>query len=223
MYLQLWYSPFVYSGGYFMKSHAMRKMLLGSVALGSLVSLSGISWAGPLIRLAAEFDYFGETAGKSTLVPPDGTAAGAGGIPIYRKTVTVPKGANTLYVTLSAAGQTQEDATACFAANLLDVGAGTSVPFNAGQTGANCFGPQPGWVALLKQPCAGVAYADGNCQDNSISYQWCTAVTPGVIRDVEIRMATGVENKEVFIETAHFYVDAASVPGGCVQATPPAG
>ena len=211
-----------------MKDHAMRKLLLGSVALGSLVSLSGISWAGPLIRLAAEFDYFGEAGvsnGVSTVIAPDGTAAGAGGRPIYRKRVSVPGTTNTLYVTLSATGQTQDDTAACFTANLLDVGAGTSVPFNAGQTGANCNGPQPGWVALLKQPCAVVAGAEGNCQDNSISYQWCTAVAPGV-HDVEIRMATGVAGKEVFIESAHFYVDAASLPAAsrCVKAaTPPAG
>jgi hypothetical protein len=204
-----------------MKNHAMRKLLLGSVALGSLVSLSGLSWAGPLIRLAAEFDYFGEGEGVSTDIAPDGAAAGAGGIPIYSKTVSVPRTANTLYVTLSATGQTQDDAAACFAANL------NNVPFNSRQTDATCAGPQPGWIALLKQPCADAAPGQpGDCHDNSISYQWCTAVTTPGDHEVEIRMATGEEGKQVFIEAAHFYVDAASLlpaEQGCVQATRPAG
>jgi hypothetical protein len=208
------------------KNHAMHRLLLGSVALGSLVSLSGISWGGPLIRLAAEFDYFGSEA--TTTLTPD-TDRGAA---IYRKTVSVPGTANTLYLTLSATGHTQNGATSCFSA-FIDGNF-----FNPGPTAADCAGQQPGWIALQKLPGPDLfppgtlcgTGGDGStgptdCLSNSISYQWCTAVTPGS-HEVEIRMATGQEGNAVSINTAHFYVDAASLPAAsrCVQViTPPAG
>jgi hypothetical protein len=193
----------------------MRKLLLGSVAVGSLVSFSGGSLAGPLNRLAAEFDFFGVEAFTDANPP---------GIEIYRKQVSVPRNADTLYLTLSTTGDAHNGAASCFTA-LLDGGF-----FNPGEQGAaRCADggstPVPGWITLLKLPNGGAGGCNnggggaGDCHDNSIYYQWCTAVSPGA-HEVEIRMASDTVGSPVFIEQAHFYIDASRGPG-CTQAGTP--
>jgi hypothetical protein len=192
-----------------MNRRTLYKVMCVSAAVGSVVALPAVSSAqeGVLRRLVAEFDFFGFEA-FTTSEPP--------GIAIYRKTVVVPKRANTLYLTLSTTGDTHDGAASCFTA-LLD-----GAFFNpGGQGAARCADggetPVDGWITLLKLPgqigdpggtnCDDGAGGPGDCHDNSIYYQWCTPVEPGE-HEVEIRMATDTEGDAVFIEQAHFYVDA---------------
>jgi hypothetical protein len=209
-----------------MNRNMLRKAIFVSGALGSLVALPAVSWAqdGALRRLVAEFDFF--APGQEAV-----TAAEPPGIAIYRKTVDVPKRTNTLYLTLSTTGDTHDGAASCFTA-LLD-----GVFFNpGGQGAARCAGggeiSVPGWITLLKLPgqigdpggtnCEDGGGGPGDCHDNSIYYQWCTLVEPGK-HEVEIRMASDTNGDPVFIEQAHFYVDASRFKEGkgCVQAETP--
>jgi hypothetical protein len=206
-----------------MKRKMLSKAVLVSGALGSLVALPAVVSAQDFLRrLAAEFDFFGFEA-QTAAEPP--------GIAIYRKTVDVPHPTNTLYLTLSTTGDTHDGAASCFTA-LLD-----GAFFNpGGQGAARCAGggetPVEGWITLLKLPgqtgdpggtnCDDGGGGPGDCHDNSIYYQWCTPVEPGK-HEVEIRMASDTEGKTVFIEQAHFYVDASRFreEKGCVQAETP--
>jgi hypothetical protein len=206
-----------------MNRRIMRDTICASAALGALLAFPQMPAAqGALARLVAEFDYFGFEA-FTDLEPP--------GIAIYRKRISVPKRANTLYLTLSTTGDTHDGAASCFSA-LLDGNF-----FNpGGQGAARCAGggetSVPGWITLLKLPgqigdpggsnCDDGGGGPGDCHDNSIYYQWCTPVHAGD-HEVEIRMATDTAGKAVFIEQAHFYVDASFFRDerGCVQAETP--
>jgi hypothetical protein len=206
-----------------MKRKMLSKAVLVSGALGSLVALPAVASAqDALRRLVAEFDFFGFEA-FTDAEPP--------GIAIYRKTVDVPHRTNTLYLTLSTTGDTHDGAASCFTA-LLD-----GAFFNpGGQGAARCAQggetPVEGWITLLKLPgqigdpggtnCDDGGGGPGDCHDNSIYYQWCTPVEPGK-HEVEIRMASDTQGKAVFIEQAHFYVDASGFKEerGCVQAETP--
>jgi hypothetical protein len=205
-----------------MKRQTLCKAIFVSGALGALVAVPAVSSAGPLHRLVAEFDYFGFEA-FTDLEPP--------GIAVYKKTVFVPKSTNTLYLTLSTTGDAHDGAASCFTA-LLD-----GAFFNpGGQGAATCAGggttPVDGWITLLKLPgqigeefganCDDGGGGPGDCHDNSIYYQWCTPVKPGK-HEVEIRMASDTNGKQVFIEQAHFYVDASFFKRGrgCAQAKTP--
>jgi hypothetical protein len=129
-----------------MNRNILRKAVLVSGALGSLVALPAVSSAddGALKRLVAEFDFFAPGQEAATAAEPPGIA-------IYRKTVDVPKRTNTLYLTLSTTGDTHDGAASCFTA-LLD-----GAFFNpGGQGAARCAGggdiSVPGWITLLKLP-----------------------------------------------------------------------
>lgn len=162
---------------------------------------------GSLRRLAADGLYHGGGEASTALEPP--------GVDIYQKTVLVPLGVNTLYLTMSTTGDAHGGAGSCFSANV------DGNFFNGGDQGAarcadNATTPVSGWVTLLKLPdivdavttnCNSGGGGSGDCHDNSITYQWCTPITPGV-HDVEVRMATSNAGQPVFIEQAFFYVDA---------------
>jgi hypothetical protein len=167
---------------------------------------------GAIFRLAADPLYFGPGEEASTDVDALGD-----GSQIYSKSIFVPPGKNTLFLTMSTTGDQHDGAAQCFTARL------DGVFFNpGGQGAARCADsgstPVPGWVTLQKTPAA-TGGADncneggggaGDCHDNSIHYEWCTAITPGV-HEVEVRMATDSNGKTVFIEQAFFYVDAAQL------------
>ena len=208
-----------------MNRNMLRTTVFVSGALVSLAALPAVSSAddGDLKRLVAEFDFFGFEA-STDAEPP--------GIAIYRKTIDVPHRTNTLYLTLSTTGDTHDGAASCFTA-LLD-----GVFFNpGGQGAARCADggetPVEGWITLLKLPgqigdpggtnCEDGGGGPGDCHDNGIYYQWCTPVEKGK-HEVEIRMASDTNGKAVFIEQAHFYVDASHFrkkEQGCAQAETP--
>jgi len=178
--------------------------------------------AQPLRRLSAEFS---EWAGGQEQSTAQGT--GTNGIAVYRKTVFVPNATNILYVTMSTTGDQHDGAGVLFACRVngpnplgpnnrfCNPGAGGAPPPTA-----------PGWIRLQKTPQPGVVTncddgngGSGDCHDNGIYYQWCTHVYPGV-NTVTIRMASSNPGDRVFIEKAHWYIDASRMIPGCQQAAP---
>ena len=147
-----------------------------------------------LLRLTAEFSQFDNSEISTSNTVP--------GIAIYQKIVNVPDGCDTLYVTISAVADELDSALwlTC------------KVDFVFCNGGAPYATDTPGWIS--------VQYIPGEFEDNSIYYTWCTAITPGT-HDVEIRMASGTQDLYVYLEAAHYYVDASFTGGGCVQAAPP--
>jgi len=210
--------------------NTLSRIAVGLTALASLVAIATPTLAGgPLLRLDANWNYFGFEA--STLNDADNPTALTGGTAVYTKVVFVPAGANTIYVTMSTTGDGHDGAASCFTA-LVD-----GAFFNAGTQGAAAcadgdLAPPTqvgGWVNLLKTPAGGGAVncndgggGDGDCHDNGIYYTWCTPITPGT-HTVEVRMATDTQNSVVFIEQAFFYVDASFIKGSnrCVQTPVP--
>jgi hypothetical protein len=167
-----------------------------------------------LQRLSAEFRNFngGET---STTLPIPGISA-------YSKSLAVPGGVNTLFVTISTTVDTHGGVAALFSCNV------DGVFCNPG----NGFAAPAGWIALSKHfnydsvtYNGGVSGGDGrggngDMHDNNVYYTWCTAVTPGN-HTVEIRLASSDDGGGSFqdpgldMEASHFYIDAASLPDRC--------
>ena len=153
-----------------------------------------------LLRLTAEFSQFDNSEISTSNTVP--------GIAIYQKIVNVPDGCDTLYVTISAVAD-ELDSALWLTCKVDFVFCNGGTPSATGT---------PGWIAMQHIP--GVVLCGGFCEDNSIYYTWCTAITPGT-HAVEIRMATSVQDFGVFLEAAHYYLDASNTGGGCVQAAPP--
>jgi hypothetical protein len=170
-----------------------------------------------LVRLSAQFKRWDQTLSFTDAPIP--------GITVYQKSVFVPSGMNTLYVTVSATGATHGGNVlnmACF----LD-----GVECNPGTTAAL---EVPGWIALQahnpERPvnsifCCGDPLAFIEADDlhsNSLHYTWCTPVTAGTTHTVSIKMASsdfGADDDTVFLEGIHFFIDG-NTPGTgsqCVQ------
>lgn len=176
--------------------------------------------AGPLHRLAANFDFFGPGEEAFTSIDADNPDPLNGGLAIYNQSVSVPLGHNVLFISLSTTGDTHEGAASCFTAKVDGAFANPG-----GQGAARCADagatPVPGWVTLQKMtvPTRGSDNCDdgvggaGDCHDNNINYTWCAPTKRGK-HDVEIRMATDIQGENVFIEQAHFNVDSATLPKG---------
>ncbi len=221
--------------------HTGMLVLIALLALGLCIPTD--TWAGVLERLSAEFRNF-DFAGSETstivgVAPLPGTAAGDDGVVVYTKTLFVPPGLNTLFVTISATGDTH-------AGSALLLSCRVDGAFcNPGPSGASAV--PPGWIALQKHFNYDTTYTPapndplavfapngdggggrGDMHDNSLNYTWCTKVPPstagavGGVHRVEIRMATSSVGDRVFFENAHFYIDAAKLrPGSdCVQGAP---
>ena len=237
-------------GKYTMKA----KTVMNAALIAALASFLGAADAeavrgtacnAPIERLAADFDYFGQFVESSTQseasavvgfgnVPQLSRADNLGdGLRIYDKTVFVPTGKNTAYVTMSTTGDSHGGAGSCFSCVITDP-AGTRTFCNpGGQGAARCALDGnlnvPGWISLLKLPeptastnCNDGAGGTADCHDNSIHYEWCVPVEAGTHR-VELWMATSHDNETVFIEQAHFYIDASCIRGQnrCTQAPTP--
>jgi hypothetical protein len=214
----------------------MRNIVLAGFALLlSVIWLSADVWAqgGPILRLAADFKNFDGTE-TSTMVGVD-PAAGLDGIAVFRKTVFVPAGVNTLYVTISTTGDSHDGAAIWMACRV------NGVPCNPGFGGAG--GTPAGWIALQKHKnwigIAGPLFGDGgggggDVHDNSLYYTWCTKTRDlvGGPTTVELRMGSsgptrpdetgGIFPPFVFFEAAHFYIDASRITGNnaCTPAPP---
>ena len=154
-------------------------------------------WCGDLtlLRLSAEFRRWDGDEDNTTLAPP--------GISVYTKTVDVPDGCDTLYVTISATG---------------DAHGGSQILLTCLVDGAFCnpggaFGATPGWIALQRHGPV------DDFHDNNVNYQWCVPVTPATTVTVQVRLAKGdglAATGVVFLQQEHFYIDASQTSGGCV-------
>ena len=152
--------------------------------------------AGPLVRLAADYDFSGE---QSTTAEPG--SGGSGGEVIYDKIVYPPASANTLYVIFSGQGD-QHDFSNTMMTCLVDT--------------VQCGGGK--WTTLQN-------FDDNDYHDNGIHYTWCKAITPGKsFRHVEVKLASS-DGEDVYVENMTYYVDAAFTPHGCtdIGGTPEAG
>lgn len=137
----------------------------------------------PIVPLAAEWDFDGESS--TTTLPGDG------GEVLWHRGVSIPPGANTLFITFSGTGD-QHDSS---------------------QTLMKC------WVH--NDPCSGddwvvlQYYGDEDYHDNNINYTWCEALHPGPRnRIVQLNLASS-GGSDVYVEQMHFYVSAAFLPHGC--------
>jgi hypothetical protein len=185
-----------------------RSLIVSLVALGFMVSAQ----AQNLIRKSAEFRNFdGSETVTGALASAVLPGPGSGGFSIYTKVIAAGIGENILYATISATGDTHDGAATQFSANV------DGVACNPGFPGA---APAPaGWITLQKMPASPTAAncfdgggGGGDCHDNAISYQWCCVLPPASVavggpHTVNLRMASST-GAAVFIESAHFYIDA---------------
>jgi hypothetical protein len=188
----------------------MTKTIFNSLII-SLFALGMSAQAQNLIRKSAEFRNFNGSETVCT-VEGSGSPPGSGGCSIYTKIIAAGIGENILYVSMFAAGDTHGGAASDFTAN-VDGNA-----CNPGQAGASAS--QDGWITLNKIPaaagtsnCNDGGGGSGDCHDNAISYQWCCVlpadeVAVGGPHTVNLRMGTDTAGEAVFIENAHFFIDA---------------
>lgn len=186
--------------------------------------------SGPLFRLSADYETFGNPSEVFTNVAP--LPGGAGGKVIYDKLVVVPADVNTLYVTISAVGDGHGGARLELAC-LVD-----GLPCNAG---GNPIGDSPtGWLTALRHKDYNDNYAitnlfsgdgsggAGDLHDNTVYYTWCMRVSePGARHDVQVKLGSktpiGERGGNVFLEAIHFFIDASFIEGEdqCSRVFPP--
>ena len=171
-----------------------KKRIVGGAAMVLFIGLFAFGLfipsttsAGVINRLTAQFKVWDGNEIFTTAAIP--------GIVIYSKSVTVPLDANTLFITFSTTGDCHDGAVSQFGAFL------NGAPANPGTTAAN---GTPGWINLL--------FPADDLHDNNINYTWCAPVKPGKKYHVELRMASS-NGGEVFIEGAHFFIDATYLSG----------
>ncbi len=214
--------------------HPVRTLILtaGMALLVSGVWFSTETWAqgGPIVRLAADYLNFDGTETSTTATADPAT--GEDGIPVFQKTLFVPAGVNTLYVTISTTGDTHDGAALWLSCRV------NGAFCNPGFGGA--AGAPPGWIALQKHKnwvgISGFLSGDGgggggDVHDNSMYYTWCVKTpTAGGPARFELRLASsgsdfetgGVAPPTVFFEAAHVYIDASRItgPNQCTPAPP---
>jgi len=175
-------------------------VFIGLLVLGVWTPSEALAWAcsnNNLQRLVAEFAYKDGSIAFTDQQPP--------GIVIYENDqVIVPDGCDTLYVTIAATAQEDDGMWLTCEVDFNFCNAGFD--FGTGNT--------QGWVSIQHLPFAVVGGPTG------IYYTWCTPITPGA-HVVDIRMASDNVSSQVFLDFAHFYIDASFTGGGCVQAAPP--
>lgn len=204
------------------------------IALGLIVLwMPKPASAQALIRLDSEFHGSKEGGSVYTYVP-----ALAGGTQIWSKTLVVPSGYNTAYVTISTEGEDFFGVALqleCLVDNYV-----CSPDFSGGE-----FDAPAGWITPLKHffydteyflPDGTPAYAGdllggtGDMHDNSINHTWCFNVKPGT-HTFSIKMGNscgqyltpycGDEDATPYVvmENINFYIDAsASSTGQCTAA-----
>jgi hypothetical protein len=182
----------------------------------------------PIKRFSAEFKNFNGTETETDAAVP--------GVLVYSKTLTFGSDTNTVYVTMSAVGDTH-NGNAEWLNCTVD-----GNPCNPGFGGA--AGAPAGWIAVSKHfnydatcngglGCGFTGSGDGgggngDMHDNSIYYTWCSPIAPGV-HTIQINMAAAPSNgasfltgdNHVFFEAAHFYIDGSKPVAGsaCVATT----
>ena len=190
-----------------------RWFFLVPVIAAASLAVAALSEAQFLQRLTADFKNFNRTETATAVsAEADGDPDG---VNLFTKTVFVPPNVNTLYVTISATGDTHNGAAIWLSCRV------DGVFCNPGTGGAGQA--PPGWIALQKHLNYGLGFAgdggggDGDAHDNSLYYTWCMPVKESGPKQIAIKMASsGIDNESpdqrtrptVFIEAAHFYVDA---------------
>jgi hypothetical protein len=179
---------------------------------------NGVGNSGYVRRYAANFTAYGFEI--FTNAPP--AANGQGGLIIYNKNFFVADDINTLYVRVSATGDTHGGARLQLSC-LVD-----GQPCNPG---ANPVGGAPtGWITLSRHDnyndnYVGPGFAGdggggaGDVHDNAIMKMWCTPFeTKAGTHNVQVRMASntapgdpGSAGQLVFMEGVDFTIDGARV------------
>jgi hypothetical protein len=175
--------------------------------------------SGYVRRYAANFTAYGFELVTNVAPAP----AGQGGTVIYNKNFFVADDINTLYVTISATGDTHGGARLQLAC-LID-----GAPCNPG-AGDPSGGAPSGWFTASRHDnyndnYLGAGYSGdggggaGDVHDNSIHKQWCTPfeVKAGT-HNVQVKMASntapgdpGSVGQPVFMEAVDFTIDGARV------------
>jgi hypothetical protein len=176
--------------------------------------------AGVLYRVSSDELFFTSECTTSLVGNPINAAgiptSAPGGLACFSKTVTVPAGVRSLYVTITTTGDTHGGAALRLAC-LVD---GLACVTNNGTADAS----PTGWITLHKLPvapgvtnCNNGGGGNGDCHDNSVAYQWCKRIALNedlaTAHPVQIRLATSIAGQSAFIEKASIYVDA-NVGGG---------
>lgn len=207
------------------RSTVVRSLLVGFVAATGFVPLEA---SGPLLRISADFKNFDGTETFTAAPVFDADGKLVDGTTVFKKTVFVPFGMNTLYVTISTTGDTHDGAALWLSCRV------DGVPCNPGFGGAG--GTPAGWVNVQKHKNYPLGLSGdggggaGDMHDNSIYYTWCTRRGAGPAT-VEVKLAssgpdfetgTGFPPPFVFFEAAHFYIDASRISGQnrCTPAPP---
>ncbi len=172
-----------------------------SLAAGTILALGLLlaptTNAQPVMRFGANFQTSSEL--DTSLSPA------SGGTPFFTQTVKVPASINTLFVTISGAGDTEGNPS-------------SALELNCQVDGTNCISAAlssnaspAGWVNLL------VDGANNDSEDHSFSYTWCTPVSKsgGLFHDVKLSMASGNGLNFVFIERSLVTIDGAKLKSGC--------
>jgi hypothetical protein len=133
----------------------------------------------------------------------------------YTKLVTIPPGANVLFVTFSGTGNVGQNPQTLWLACVANSSACTTeVPAVSGLDGA-----PPGWITLQNFPI-NCPNPDGTglCRDNGIFKRWCSVIPPRTQKmKIDLRMATSRAGPDgdtwpVSIEKWHVFIDAAQIP-----------
>jgi hypothetical protein len=174
--------------------------------------------SGYVRRYAANFTAYGFELVTTAAPLPNGQ----GGTVIYNKNFFVADDINTLYVTISATGDTHFGARLQLAC-LID-----GDPCNPG-AGNPAGGAPTGWFTAKRFANYNLYYtgvgfggdgggAAGDVHDNSIHKTWCTPFeTKAGTHNVQIRMASnaspdaGSAGAQVFMEAVDFTIDGARV------------
>jgi len=173
-----------------------------------------------LTRLSAEYRYWNEGEAMSSSAP---AAGGLGGSVVYQKTVFVPSSTMTVYLTISATGDTHFGAGLLLSATYTN--ASSELPFNPEAGQAESL--PTGWLTAQKHFNYDVTYnggmsggdgggGNGDMHDNGIYYTWCVKLGTGA-HTFKIRLAS-TNGQSVFFEKAYFYIDATPLCA-CMQAT----
>jgi hypothetical protein len=193
-----------------------------------------------LHRLSAEFQN-GATSEISTTAGPG--VAGAGGILVYDKTLTIPF--PVAYITFSAQGDTHGGTALLMTASVTNAD-GTTTTCQPMANAAGAAKVQAPWMTLMKLPtnptvdaggltgnagvnnCTQAAGVNGDgaggsadCHDNAFSFSCCVLTTPATIspntnqQDVKIKLASSNGTGAVFYEDSTIYIDASSNASLC--------
>jgi hypothetical protein len=208
--------------------------VLASLAAAVLwLALAPGAGAGPgepgyIRRFAANFTTFGAPPEIATNLPPAPNAEG--GLVVYDKSFFTANDINTLYVTISAVGDTHGGARLMLACQL------DNRPCNQGP---NPVGGAPsGWLTAQRHDdyndnYVGPGYGGdggggaGDLHDNGVNYTWCTPISGAGTHNVKVRLASGAvpgdpasAGNVVFLEAIHFFIDGSRIANEADACTP---